>query len=152
MRFAIFLLSSAMSVKNSRKSSCQKPQRRRQRRQPKPNAFPAGHYQKAKEDFLKLGRVKKSHSPSTKNNVNDISMRWVRYCKNIEEENLKQHIKDATYDDVVTFLRWNLDNYKSRKRSNIRQKFKHWRQLYRKCAEMEFDPSTRQDINDVRPI
>ena len=146
-----------MPVKKSRKSSSQKPLPRRQRcppkpRQPKPHAFPASHYQKAKEDFNKIGRVKKNHSPATKNNTNEISGRWVHYCQNIDKDDPKQHIKDATYDDVVLFLRWNLDNYRSRKRSNIIQKFKHWRQIYRKWAQKEFDVDAREDINDVRSV
>lgn len=136
-----------MSVKKSRKPGCEKP--RRQARQLKPNAFPASHYQKVKENLNKVGRPKKKHSPATTNNVHDISGRWVRCCENIGERSPYQHLKAATYDDVILFLKWNLDNYRSRKRSSIFQKFKHWRQLYREKAKKDFDEDTRKDINDV---
>ena len=136
-----------MSVKKSRKSSCEKP--RRQARQLKPNAFPASHSKKVKENLNNVGRPKKKHSPSTTNNVHDISWRWVRYCENIEKRSRYQHLRAATYDDVILFLKWNLDNLRSRKRSSIFQKFKHWRQLHRKQAKKDFDEDTRKDINDV---
>ena len=71
-----------------------------------------------------------------------------RFCKNIEEHPV-QLIRNALNDDVKLFLRWILDNYPSRKRSSIFQKFKHWRQLYQKYAEKVWPEGRRVEINDV---
>jgi len=38
----------------------------------------------------------------------------------------------------MVFLEWILDNYRSRKRISLRQKFEHWRQLFRKHAERQW--------------
>jgi len=48
----------------------------------------------------------------------------------------------------MLFLQWNLDNYSSRKRTNLRQKFKHWRQLYRKFAERRWSNEWIIEVND----
>jgi len=113
----------------------------------KPLAFPAEHYEKRRRQLDKVGVVKKNHSPSTKNNVNEISVRWNKYCKNTEK-NALEYLKTANRNDVMIFLEWILDNYRSRKRISIRQKFKHWRQLFRKHAEKKWPKPWRQEVND----
>jgi len=39
-------------------------------------AFAADHYQKRRRQLDKIGVVRKNHSPSTKNNVNEVWIRW----------------------------------------------------------------------------
>lgn len=46
--------------------------------------------------------------------------------------NKLQLLRCASKEVVMGFLEWNLDNYRSRKSTSLYQKFKHWRQLYRK--------------------
>jgi hypothetical protein len=42
----------------------------------KKTAFPAEHYEKRRSQLDKVGVVKKTHSDSTENNINEISLRW----------------------------------------------------------------------------
>ena len=48
----------------------------RQRKERIGNAFSAEHYERRRNQLGKIGVVKKKHSPSTKNNINEISLRW----------------------------------------------------------------------------
>jgi hypothetical protein len=41
-------------------------------------AFSAEHYEERLGQLGKVGKVKKKHSDSTKNNINEISVRWVK--------------------------------------------------------------------------
>ena len=50
---------------------------------------------------------------------------WLsRFCKNTKRD-ARQYLKTAERNDVMIFLEWILDNYRSRKRISLRQKFKH---------------------------
>jgi len=78
-----------------------------------------------------------------------ITNRLSRLCKNTERD-ARQHLKTAERNDIMIFLEWILDNYRSRKRINLRQKFKHWRQLFRKHAGRTWPELWTQEVNDVR--
>ena len=47
-----------------------------------------------------------------------------RFCKNIKRD-AHQHFKTAERNDIMIFPEWILDNYRSRKRIGLRQKFKY---------------------------
>ncbi|KAF2188461.1 hypothetical protein K469DRAFT_565307 [Zopfia rhizophila CBS 207.26] len=127
------------------KSGCRTIQQRKL--QPKPK-FSAKHYQKPREGLKRIGIVKSNHSPSTKI-MEDTAYKLTlsRYCKNIEADPIPL-IKSALKQDVILFLRWNLDDSRSRKRTSIRQKFKHWRQLYRKYANQNWPDAWREEVNN----
>ena len=71
-----------------------------------------------------------------------------RFCENTKK-NPTQLLKNASNHDLKIFLQWIIDNYPSRKRTSIRQKYKHWRQLYRKYAEKDWPKDVNEEINDV---
>jgi hypothetical protein len=84
-----------------------------------------------------------------------------RYCENMKEDSKEdfkedlprdplQMLQTAERDDIMLFLEWILDNYPSRKKISIIQKFKHWRQLFRKYAGRTWPDSWRSEVNDVR--
>ncbi|KAI9685459.1 MAG: hypothetical protein M1822_004590 [Bathelium mastoideum] len=62
-------------------------------------------------------------------------------------QNSRIAIESASQSEITTFLRWNLDNYSARKRSSIRQLFKHWRQLYRRTTGKDWALEDQQDVN-----
>jgi hypothetical protein len=72
-----------------------------------------------------------------------------RYCENTKKEDPLQSLRDADRDDLMLFLEWILDNYRSRKRISIFQKFKHWRQLFRKYAPKAWPETWRYEVNNV---
>jgi hypothetical protein len=71
-----------------------------------------------------------------------------RYCENTEKE-AKRLLAKAKRNDVMLFLEWILDNYPSRKRISLRQKFKHWRQFFRKIVGQRWRDDWREEVNDV---
>lgn len=80
-----------------------------------------------------------------------------RYCESMKEdfkEDLRRDplemLQTAERDNIMLFLEWILDNYPSRKKISIIQKFKHWRQLFRKYAGRTWPDLWRSEVNDVR--
>lgn len=63
--------------------------------------------------------------------------------------NKLQLLRCASKEVVMGFLEWNLDNYRSRKSTSLYQKFKHWRQLYRKHTGKDWNDGWRIEVNDV---
>jgi hypothetical protein len=51
--------------------------------------------------------------------------------------------------DVTNFLKWILDSRGSRVRISVRQKFKHWQQLFPKHAGRKWLDAWRQEVNHV---
>jgi hypothetical protein len=82
------------------------------------------------------------------NNIANVS----RFCMNTNNGanyDANDLLAKAERNNVMLFLEWILDNYSSRKRTSLRQKFKHWRQLYRKIVDRRWRDDWREEINDV---
>ena len=74
----------------------------------------------------------------------------IRFCnEDLEEEDPKARLIAATREDIMGWLEWILDKYLARSQSNLFQKFKHWRQLFAKHANMAFSEVWRVEINRV---
>jgi hypothetical protein len=54
------------------------PPRKKRNEKKKATAFSAEHYKERLNQLGKVGVIKKKHSESTKNNINEISVRWFK--------------------------------------------------------------------------
>src|SRR5690349_19378162 len=72
-----------------------------------------------------------------------------RHCIFLEEYRL-QFLRLATKEDIMTFMKWILDNYpRVRKQSSLRQYFRQFRMLRQKCVGQSLHAKIMEDVNGV---
>jgi hypothetical protein len=65
------------------------------------------------------------------------------------EEDPLSFLQHCTKADIMTFLKWILDEYRVRKRSTLHEYWRVWRMLYRRCVGYSLHAKIAGDIIDV---
>jgi hypothetical protein len=71
-----------------------------------------------------------------------------RYCELMNEDPLA-FLQHCSREDIMTFLKWILDQYHVRKKSTLHEYWRVWRMLYRRCVGRSLHAKITADINDV---
>lgn len=71
-----------------------------------------------------------------------------RHCDFLGEHRLR-FLVAAQKEDVMTFLKWILDNYSIKKFSSLHENWRLWCQLYRKAVGRSLHAKSCENINDV---
>jgi hypothetical protein len=66
-----------------------------------------------------------------------------------KKEDPLSFLQHGTKEDIMTFLKWILDEYRVRKRSTLHEYWKVWRMLYRRYVGYSLHAKIAGDINDV---
>ena len=130
----------------------------------------AEHYRQYRQQLAKKGAPKKNRAISTKNNIRGIKLRWKKYdvsmmactlwtrlltiCRFSEmmDEDPLSFLQHCTKEDIMTFLKWVLDEYRVRKQSTLHEYWRVWRMLYRRCVGYSLHAKIAGDINDVSSL
>ena len=80
--------------------------------------------------------------------MDKISDKTCRFCVLMDEDSLP-FLQHCTKEDVMTFLKWILYEYRVRKRSSLHEYWSIWRMLYRRCVGHSLHAKIAGDINDV---
>ena len=127
------------------------------------------HYRQYRQQLAMKGATKKSHAISTKNNIKGIKLRWKKYnvsmadtlwtrvlmtCRLSElmDEDPLSFLQRCTKEDIMTFLKWILDEYRVRKKSTLHEYWRVWRMLYRRCVGHSLHAKIAGDINNVSSL
>src|SRR5271168_3206667 len=65
------------------------------------------------------------------------------------DEDPLSFLQHGTKEDIMTFLKWILDEYRVRKRSTLHEYWRVWRMLYRRCVGHSLHAKIAGDINGV---
>lgn len=80
----------------------------------------------------------------------DIADDTTSHCDLLEEDRLRFLIH-ATKEDIMTFLKWILDDYpRVRKRSTLDEYWRVWCMLYRKSVGKSLHAKVMEEVRDVR--
>lgn len=58
-------------------------------------------------------------------------------------------LQHCSKEDIMTFWKWILDQYKVQKKSTLHKYWRVWRMLYRQCVGRGLHAKIAADINDV---